>query len=469
MQKKVQSLKDWFPILGWDRLPNFSGCQNLSYDKFVENYYINPKLQSSLDSLITHLDSDYSNKTDTRFIGNPGAGKTTFLYWVVKLAESGNKKELSRYSFYIFHANRAKSDDYVEQIREEILSAWEQLYSQCGKSEYFEQVSLQTETSLKLKINKLSKYFRKRRSEFEKLLVFIVDDVDMLSNEEAYNILETIKADLELIQAMIWVSIRSETIQKYSPETRKLLKEMFSKSRPVESAPLSNIIQKRIEAVSGEKAKNPFSERLCDEVLYGLFEDNKRLSLEILESILCENLPKNIRDYSDESFIQNYIEKGAIKTLLLHEHIPNIHLNGLRTTNKYPLPYDVIGCLVHTGSRSIVYGSINEIAITRSRASSLRGRKIKINESDYKSTLLRMEEEGLISIEHDEIVLTNIGHVLSTRITNKSLADYYNQKCKERIQIHEGNELYWELLKPNINYRNTVETLISWDDRFVNN
>lgn len=464
MNEKVQSLKDWFPILDWTELPNFAGCQNLDYDKFIKIYYVDEQLQSTLDSFITHLDSDYSNKTDARFIGNPGSGKTTFLYWILKLAKSGLNKALNRYVFHIFHVNRANSEDYKEQIRIEIQRAWEELYISCNKEDIYRQYSLQSRVSTKTIINKLSTHYRKNRFEFDKLLVFILDDIDMLSNEMAFNVLSTVKSNLELIQAMIWVSIRSETIEKYDHQTKKLLLEMFSKATPLDFIPLSAIVKKRVQAVSNGSAKNPFSTELCDQMLHRLFKDNKRLSLTVLEAVLEDNLPGNFGISTSEAVLQNYLDKGVIHTFLKHEHIPNIHLRSLRTMHQYPLAYDIIGCLAYTSNRNILLGTINQIAITRSRSSSIRGRIFKINLSDLKSTLSKLENEKLIDQSGNEILLTNIGQILSERITNINTCDYYNDVCKGRFPSHEVDELYWELLRPSINYKNEVETMITWND-----
>jgi len=294
----------------------------LNYNDFEKQYYCSDEIQQLEDNIIQSLKD--GNTSCIKFMGTPGCGKTSFLYHLWKKSCNDPSSVISKYTFFIFHANRAddKSDEYIEIIRLNILKAWEQYYDECDLSDTYRRINNQN-ISKKEKLNLLTDFFKSHRSDFCKTLVVIIDDIDLLEDKMAFKIASAVKKDLELASVILWVSIRPNTFRHYCAETKKFFNEFFPVVYTYPHVSLYKIISHRISLVSGEEYKNPFSNTLCDEILSLLFEGNKREALANLKAILENTLPKNIRTSDSDEFIKNYIEQSAINTFITKSLLRN--------------------------------------------------------------------------------------------------------------------------------------------------
>ncbi|MDH5560600.1 MAG: NACHT domain-containing protein [Deltaproteobacteria bacterium] len=459
----IQSVKSWYGILKWDKLPNFSSCHHAdTYKEFEENYYCCGKLVQLEENLLETLNSG-NNTASVRLTGVPGSGKTSFIYHLMRRAKANKDKVFSKYVFYVFHANKANDADYLPHTRQEIIFAWETLYSECGEKKTFEHINDRRDLDLKGKLNALVKYYKDNRGKFRKTLIFIIDDVDLLKDDLAYKIANAVKTDLELQSVIKWVSIRGVTFDHYKGETKNFFEQFFPSVYNVPDTSVRDIVQYRIDNATNKKGKNPFSSELCDLRVNPLFDGNKRRSLAILKSILEDNLPKEIKEYTDEEFIQNYLDRVAVNTFITKGALPNIHLGHLRSLHQYPLPMDIILCLQYTASPHIVVGTINEIMQTRCRKSREWdiSRKLQVRSSDFQASIEGLKNENLIFIKSSsEYRLTNKGKILAKYLENPSYID----KCLSGIPVIDKNLIYDDFAKIFIDYEKTVNTFISWID-----
>lgn len=461
MNEAVQSLSSWFSILGWARSPIFGPCHYLdSDDEFIKNYLSSEKLLRLEADIMQSLDD--GNRSNIRFIGDPGSGKTSFLYYLKRKY----KLQKNDYVLYVFHANRADdNDNYRELTQDQIVKAWECLYKKTDNLHEFKRIDEQN-IPTKQKLNILADYYLENKIKFDKYLIFVVDDVDLLSDQMALNITKSVKKDIELASVIKLVSIRPCTFKNYSSETKKFIEEFYPTTYTLPHISLHEIIKYRIASVSNGCGKNPYSIKLCDDILQVLFSGNKRECLSSLKSILETSLPKKLKLEESEKFIQQYIERSSINSLIDNNIVPNIHDLHFRSVSQYPLPHDILQLCCHTKDVNIMLGALNEVALIRSRRSERlteikRKYQVRSNELDY--SLNAMEQSNLIIIDNKKFVsLTGAGRTLSYYAAR----DHYQSRCKENIPISEQDRKYWEHLGKVINYGEIVETYVTWRDRY---
>ena len=121
------SIHLWYPILRWSRLPNFGNCHTLQdLEEFGKNYKETYDINRFRRNLLENLTGQFE-QINIRILGNPGSGKTTFIYSLLKaISENGNKGILDKYVFYIFHVNRAMGEKREELVQQALLDAWSQ-------------------------------------------------------------------------------------------------------------------------------------------------------------------------------------------------------------------------------------------------------------------------------------------------------------------------------------------------------
>lgn len=459
----VQSIKSWFPILRWDKVPNFSSCHHAtSWDEFQENYYCCEKLIQLEDNIVETLRSG-SNISNVRLTGVPGAGKTSFVYHLMKKAKFDKQDIIfQKYVFYIFHANKANDEHYKKHARQEVMYGLEELFEQCGHHDIYKRIEDRDELNLKGQINMCVRYYKQNIKLFKKTLIFIIDDVDLLDNELAWKIAKTIIQDLEVRTIVKWVSIRGVTYNNYSGVIKRFFEEFFPTIYNIPESSLGDIIQYRIDKMTEATGKNPYSRDLCDNKVIHLFEGNKRSSLSLLKSILEDNLPKEIKLHSDERFIKNYINRVAIYTFITKGAISNIHLPRFRSIKMYPLPMDILSCLYYSPNINTISGAVNEIIIKRCNDSPSweKERRLVLKTSDISFTLKKLKSENLIySNEKEMFELTPTGKILCQYLNNQT----YIQTCISNTPELDRNYQYEEFTRTNINYEKIVTEYITWE------
>lgn len=459
----MQNVRSWAPILGWEDLTIFSACHTIEdYSEFSTMYYLCEKLALLEENITATLIDEAAQ--NTRFMGKPGAGKTTFLYYLVKKAKHSNSEIAQNYVFYIFHANKADHrDNHRQLVRCEVIKAWSTYFKACGLIDQFRLIENGGNRDKKETINTLVGYYRSNKKRFKKKLVFIIDDVDTLDEQMAYNIANDVISELEVQSVPKWISIREQTYNNYSSKTKTFLTQFFPGIYKLPDVSLYSIIQHRINNTSNNTGKNPFSRHLCDKIISKLYSSNNRSALQALKSILENVLPKDIQQHTAEEFIQEYLSRMSFQVLVETHHIPNIHSQHLRGL-AYPLPFDLMFCIKFTGKPHVLLPAINRISLLRSRknASQPSDRFLKIHDSDFRHTVKKLVDENIISQDGKIYITTDIGTVLQEAITS----DAYNKRCFEMIDTNSTEYTFETICKQNIDYKSVVETFITMTDPF---
>src|SRR4030042_1538335 len=195
------TIESWFQVLSWVNLPNFGPCHTIKeYKRFINNNL------------------------------------------------------LSGYYFFIFHANRATGKEKEKVIQEYILTAWRKYYRTCNLLDVYNRID-QQDIGTKGKINILTDHYKKNRDKFKKLMIFVIDDADLLTNEEVKDITYYVLRNLALTDVKKWLVIRESTYNGYDIETRGLIDAFFPDRNNFPEIPLYEIIKYRIEHSS--EGSNP--------------------------------------------------------------------------------------------------------------------------------------------------------------------------------------------------------------------
>ena len=454
---EIQSIKNWYSILNWEILPNFGSCHSNETTEFFNLDYLESseiiKLQSNiLETLKAETVSQI------RLTGSPGLGKTTFLYFLYNKIKEG--EQFDRHFFYIFHANKAKDEEHYEYLtQKEILRALEKYYDECGLLDEYNDI-INQDTILKDTINLLRDFYKDNRSQFKKIFILILDDIDMLNDDLSFNIAMSIKTNLETNSLIKWLVIRPTTLQNYTLRTQKFFKEFFPKHYKFKENSLFEIVSKRIVSANGDGAKNPFSESAC-ELIQKNFENNIRASLPFLKTVLEENPPKKLQDFTDESFLQNYIQKSITSTLLESDELPNIHAKEFISIPQYPLAFDILNTIGVTPIKLDIYSILYNIArYYRGPKFNEQGKIFQLRETQIDTCFSLLEENELIYQKSNAWFLKNKGDI----IVNDISPDYYNNKCREYLKENriKLNVKYWKALEVSINYTELAESKNEW-------
>lgn len=418
------TLSDWNDFFETNRRPNFGDLHTkYGQPEFALEYYCSETLKDFQHRLFDTLTGEFE-MLNMLITGHPGIGKTTFLYYLKHLFEADPDR---KHVIKIFHSSRAtgftSEKEAEERIQEEIELAWEYLYKSCAQEGTFSAIK-SSNHSLRKRLNELSDYYLRNKGRFNKILVFAVDDVDLLSKNELHQIVKFVIKNIEAKSVKKWFFVRPQTYNEYDEDTKALLQGFFPDVRNLPKTRLYDLVQHRIRAISKANApKCPFSPHLCsyiEEIVGG----DHRQALPTLEHILCEVPPPSSEKQSEE-FVRNHIDRVAIRSLVGRKLIPDIHSPEFRTISQ-PIPIDIIGFLYYTADLAILKACIAESLQERaSRASSQNPnlRKYKAGgttpvhpyprDVDINYSLEKLQKAQVIEKQGAALKLTRLGKVLA--------------------------------------------------------
>ena len=468
------SITAWYPLLNWNGLPNFGSfhtatCKN----EFDKNYYRAKEIVKLYNNICETLKNKHS-AANIRLSGSPGAGKTSFLYAIKKISER-NESDciLSDFYIYIFHINRADDEDgYKEEIIHNIKKAWKGFYSVCNESDQYDRFEGQ-KLSNKEMINKLGEYYIENKGSFQKIMIFAVDDVDLLPGEHVSNIVDIVLRNMEIGSVKKWLVIRNNTFDNYVASTKIKIEQFFPDPYPYPNISLHELIKFRIKNIVDDKSmtcKNPFSEDLCDEKIIGICEGNMREGLSLLKSILEENLPGSFMNSTDEKVIQNYLDNCAIKTLMSSQKLIDLHSSMFRFTT-FPIAIDVLACSVFHTSIDLLFAGVNDCLLKRNINSGHvvggKDKEFRLRKADFDNVLFQLAEHGLIDFDKNKNKNQNL-----VKITNKGVitalacvGDYYFEFSKEKNKLSIDDDTYWKLAKKKVDHKKIMDLNQVWRKR----
>lgn len=413
------SIDTWYKVLGWSGLPNFGDCHTiLEHPRFMANYAQTSEIKRLKRNLLETLTGKFEMQY-IRLMGNPGAGKTSFLYSLLKDGNGNDlatKKLLDEFVFYIFHVNRADSLEFEQTIQREIKQAWQKYYSSVDLEDVFLSITTQPSSSIKDQLNDLSTYFKNNRDRFSsKVLIFIIDDVDLLPGEQLVEIATTAIKNMEVRAVKKWLVIREETFSGYNIDSKSVVRGFFPDHHKFPDIPLYEIISHRIKSANKKNALiNPFSNVLCETVTR-IYSGNLRESLSALKSILEHTDPKKITGKSSEEFIQHFLNRASIIALMREGVLPNLFDKKLRNI-PIPIPLDIISLARHIQDESVLFACVNECSNIRHIKAAIKASgdiEFRLREEGFNFSIKQLIEEGLLVRQGKTIHLTPKGEVLS--------------------------------------------------------
>lgn len=459
--KNITAIDSWFEILNWKSLPNFGACHTIiDYEKFMQSFLLSNELTRLERNLLVTLTGNFEIQ-NIKFTGRPGCGKTSFINYMTRASEQGKNDILSKYVFYVFFANRVDVDKVEDTVRSYILEAWEKYYEQCGLSDFFHNIDDQA-ISKQQKIAALTDYLKKNRIKFKKILVFVIDNVDLVTDQMAYDITYNVLNNLTVGVIKKWLVVRENTYNGYSTKTKCLIDAFFPDQKVFPYMSLHELIDHRIKHTAGSaKPKNPFSPELSDLVLERLLDGNLRGALAILKNILEESPPGDLHEKTDETVVQRYFNKNSINTFLKLNILPNLY-DPIYRSSSFPLPIDILKMNRYIRFAELLYGAVSQV--TRIRADKAKiideSKSIRIRSDDFQFSLERLIALGLAEKSGKAIEQTKKGSLLTDYVDRK----HYINVCKELIHEPYRDEVFDKLINTTINHQKIALDMISWDE-----
>jgi virulence-associated protein VagC len=451
-------LNKWINYLDLLGRPNF-GDVHTKNNAISSEYFRPDSIQDFQYRLLDTLTGRFEVQS-VLLTGIPGAGKTTFLYFLKKWLENAPSH---KYILHIFHANKARghnnTQDAETAVQLEILEAWESFYVACGKKLLFSEIKQSYNNRYKSLLTALSNYYKKNKDEFPFILIFAVDDVDIATEDEINNIVRMVISNIEIRSVKRWFLVRPQTYKHYSPKTKELLQGFFPDARDFPSIKLYDLFNYRVglltKLVESNLQKTPFSPHLCS-YIEQITAGSLRLGLTVLEKILTNVAPPNSTDKSEE-FIRNYIDKAAIKILVKEKILIDIHDPDLRCT-QYPIPIDLLRFLRFTGDVAVIKACISDSLEQRYRKSSFKRivnqsqpvRSPYPRDNDIDFSLQALQTALLIEKKGNSFVLTPLGKVVATF----SSQPYFLEESMISEMYTDDMELYKAMAAVKIDHEN---------------
>jgi hypothetical protein len=437
----------WFDVLGWKQSPNWGICHHYGSKKeFDLSYFRSPDLEKFENGLLQTLTGNFEH-LNQRILGAPGCGKTTFVYSLVRF--NGHNELAKRYFFEIFHINRAADGDTTKLVQSAVLKAWKRYYADAGQSAIFEKIE-QAKVDEREKLNRCSDHFKSNRSQFHKTMIFVIDDVDLLTGEEALAVVSAVMRNLEVAQVKKWLMMRESTYQGYTPEQRLRINSFFPRERAFPSLDAHAVVTHRVTNTSGgETPKMPFSQTLCS-FLAKLYNGNLREILGVLEEVIQSTEPTNLRESTDELFIQQMCDRRIVKLLLENRHLVNIHEQRFRPI-PLPIAFDALRMIRYLQDAELAFTAVAEIESYR--VAQLKDRtpyeRLRIRTRDFENALQALEHAGLVSRSRRLVELTPLGDVVETFCDQQ----YYEDFTLRELGLSENDSLYVLLLNIKIDHQ----------------
>ncbi len=461
MSTEYQTVDEWFPILGWTDLPNFGLIHTLPEAKqFIANYYAPAEVERVLHNFFVGLRGEYQ-LLNLRIMGAPGAGKTTFLYYLKALLEINPELVVSaRYYIHIAHVQALIYEGKVDEneVLEDILKAFTEFFNHSGLSEIAEDFN--GEGTTKRRVRKFTDFYKDNKKKFRKILVYALDDVDNATDDQVLDVSRFLYEHLEVASVKKWLSIREVTYNAiYSAQTRDYLQNFYTDRLPFPSISLYGLMSFRISKL-GKGAKNPFSEALC-QIVEDVHLGHLRLCLSTLRNLIMDIQPKGFKVGTDIAVIRKYMEKSSYITFFRHGVFPNIHDPIYRMFKNIPTLTEILLLLKHTSrTDEFLLGILNDVISAKvSSIPDMRNTEYRITSSDFNDSIKFLIDHELITkTGKARCILTSKGE-MTCAVAN---TPYFIGLSQEAMGHPVDMDLYWKIVKMRVDYNYMVLDKLDW-------
>lgn len=311
------SLAEWMPLLGWDKLPNFGSIHELDANDFLDYYFDeDPEIRRMTSNLLVGLRGEKPATINTRLIGNPGVGKTTYMYYIRALTKKEKSKDFSRYYYWIFHSDKAVYNGKIN--RSVILRDVERCFLRWYTNSDIEYNLYNKITEEKMdadeRIQKLTDLYIHNSTVKTKMktLIYVIDGVDTVDEQLVIPLVKEIMTLLVPISIRVILTVREIEYKKFKAPTTRLIDTFFPMLKKFPAINLKQIVDKRLSKYPN--TINPFSEELCSFAM-DVFNNDHRLGLARLLQILEDNSPGNLENTNEGICTKNDSETSIVRFL----------------------------------------------------------------------------------------------------------------------------------------------------------
>lgn len=442
----MSNIEKWKKTLNWNLIPEFKSIHSLPESRFMGCYYLPETVDEFIKKIISSVIDGYGFNHKT-IVGDPGIGKTTFIYYLKTFLKNNGINE----NFYmeILHIQRmVTKENYENVIEERVLKILNKFFSANGHSAAYETITSGTNNT-KIMINNLEDFLIENKNNFSKKLIIVIDDVDETDEKTVDASLRYFYSLVECEQITKWLIARATTLNNYNQKLIEFIETKFPQRQSFPKVDLFGIIEKRIKH-DNPNGINPFTRDLCHLMLS---TNNNDLRISVANAIsFLENTEPPVTAKNNPNFAGQFLIKNFTKVMTQINVFPNIYKSSISRT--FPIEKDVFLILATHNRFMSGYLKPLENHYRLAYEKNHKGRYIEesylINlDMDHVSESIHFLKNNRIIFEHERIKdfyrLTPKGESFIRFVTEHIYTD--DAKIHAEHDSEAKHPVFWDLAK----------------------